>query len=309
MSDNPDRYRPSFSERYNLKERPGPPGPGEISEKARKCLWNNLFDAVEKEGVDCDDWGNPIFHVGHPWFVILKAAHTEFFELTVDEFSPVYDDFFSKYKSLICGSDEDALPFADLFDLLEFIIAHQECPPEFVDDIEKTFQKCRLPYGVNNIPPASIYLAEDEVVRKTALEPALAVLAEPRFKVASEEFQSAMNEYRNGNYADCLAKCGSAFESVLKVICKSNGWPFARTDVAVKTVVGKCPSLAPFFERPLMLIATMRNELSAAHGGGDKLRAPQRHIARYAVSSTAAAVVLLASAADILEAGGEPCDM
>ena len=66
MSDNPDRYRPSFSERYSFKERPQAPGPGETSEKARKQLWDNLFEAVEEEEVDCDDWGNPIFHVGAP---------------------------------------------------------------------------------------------------------------------------------------------------------------------------------------------------------------------------------------------------
>ena len=71
-----------------------------------------------------------------------------------------------------------------------------------------------------------------------------------------------------------------------------------------ETVVGKSP-LDSFFAQPLMLIATMRNRLSVAHGGGDKLKAPQRHIARYAVSNTAAAVVLLASAVDSLEFAGE----
>ena len=310
MSDNPDLYRPSFPERYGYKEIPEPVRPGEISEKARKRLWNNLFEVVEKVEGDWDDWNNPIFHVEHPWDVILKAVEAEIFGTTADEFSPLYKDFFRDYKNLICGSDEDALPFADLFHLLELIIAHKMCPSEFVDEVAETFEKCRLAYRVNKTPPAGIYLAEDEVVQKTALEPALAVLAEPRFEVANEEFRSAMNEYRNGDYADCLAKCGSAFESVLKVTCKGNGWSFNKTATAgqlIKTVVEKS-SLDSFFKEPLALIATMRNHLSNVHGGGDEFRAPQRHIARYAVSSTASAIVLIASAVDGLEFAGEPGD-
>ena len=105
--------------------------------------------------------------------------------------------------------------------------------------------------------------------------------------------------------------CGSAFESVLKVICKSNGWPFDETDTAgrlMRTVVERS-SLDPFFKEPLALMATMRNRLSAAHGVGDGHRAPQRHVARYAVSSVAAAVVLLVNAAGLPGVAGEPGDM
>lgn len=309
MSDNPDRYRPSFPERYGYKEIPEPVKPGEISEKARKQLWNKLYEAVPM----VEEWVNYNISreaVGDLWFTILKDVEAEIFGTTADEFSPLYKDFFRDYKNLICGSDEDALPFADLFHLLELIIAHKMCPSEFVDEVAETFEKCRLAYRVNKTPPASIYLAEDEVVQKTALEPALAVLADPRFEVANEEFRSAMNEYRNGDYADCLAKCGSAFESVLKVMCKSNDWSFNKTATAgqlIKTVVEKS-SLVSFFKEPLTLIATMRNRWGSVHGGGDEFRAPPRHIARYAVSSTASAIVLIASAVDGLEFAGEPGD-
>lgn len=309
MSDNPDLYRPRFSQRHGFREIPEPVRPGEISEKARKRLWNNLFEVVEKVEGDWDDWNNPIFHVEHPWDVILKNAQDEILGTTADEFSPLYGDFLRDYKSLICGS-ENALPPKELLDLIECIIEHPKCPPEFVDAVAETFEKCRLPYGVNKTPSASIYLAEDEVIQKTALEPALAVLADPRFEVAGEEFRSAMNDYRNGEYANCLANCGSAFESVLKVICGSEGWSFNETDTAgqlLKTVVEKS-SLNSFFKDPLVLIATMRNRLSNAHGGGDKPRAPRRSIARYAVASTAAAIVLLVSESGILESGAQPDD-
>ena len=307
MSDNPDRYRSRFSQRYGYKKIPEPVKPGEISDRARNRIWDKLYEAVPVAWEN--DFPDPYKIVDGPWDDILKYLHTEFLELTVDEFSSLYDDFRCRYKRLICGS-ENALPPEELLDLVEYIIAHPMCPPEFVDAVAETFEECRLPYGVNRTPPASIYLAEDEVIQKTALEPALAVLAEPRFEVAGKEFRSAMNEYRNGDYADCLAKCGSAFESVLKVICGSEGWSFNETDTAgqlLKTVVEKS-SLNSFFKDPLVLIATMRNRLSNAHGGGDKPRAPRRSIARYAVASTAAAIVLLVSESGILESGARRDD-
>lgn len=305
MSDNPDRYRYRFSQRHGYKKIPEPVKPGEISDRARNRIWDKLYEAVPFAWEN--DFPDPYKIVDGPWDDILKYLHTEFLELTVDEFSSLYDDFHRRYKRLICGS-ENALPPEELLDLVEYIIAHPMCPPEFVDAVAETFEKCRLPYGVNKTPPASIYLAEDEVIQKTALEPALAVLADPRFKVAGKEFRSAMNEYRNGDYADCLAKCGSAFESVLKVVCGSKGWSFNETDAAgqlLKTVVEKS-SLNSFFKDPLVLIATMRNRLSNAHGGGDKPRAPRRSIARYAVASTASAIVLLVSESGILESRAEP---
>ena len=305
MSDNPDRYRPSFSEREGFEKSSKSLGSGEIGEKARKQLWNKLYEAVP--GVWKQDYYDPHKVVGGPWLGILKDMHTEFFRSTSDEFSASYELFLCEYKDLICGSN-NALPSEKLLKLIRLIIAHPTCPSKFVDEVAETFEKCRLAYRVNKTHPASIYLAEDEVIQKTALEPALAVLAESPFNVADDEFRSAMREYENGNYADCLVKCGSTFESVLKIICKSNDWSFTRTDVAVKTVVGKCPSLASFFIQPLMLIATMRNKLSTAHGGGDKPRAPRRGIARYAVASTAAAIVLLVSESGILESGAESDD-
>ena len=309
MSDTPDFSKLSFSQRHGYKKIPEPVKPGEISEKARKQLWNKLYEAVPmvEEWVD---YNSSFEAVGDPWFSILKYLHDKFFELTVDEFSFFYSDFLRDYKSLICGS-ENALPPEKLLELVEYIIAHPMCPPEFVDAVAETFEECRLPYGVIRTPKVSIYDAEDEATRKLALEPALAVLAEQRFEVAGKEFRSAMNDYRNGDYANCLANCGSSFESVLKVICKSKGWSFNKNPNAgqlIKTVVEKS-SLDSFFKYPLVLIATMRNRLSNAHGGGDKPRAPRRSIARYAVASTAAAIVLLVSESGILESGAEPDDL
>ena len=101
---------------------------------------------------------------------------------------------------------------------------------------------------------------------------------------------------RKGHFGDSVTKCCSAFESVLKVLCTRNGWAFdPQKDTAAKLleIVLSHSSLDGFFSQPLMLIATMRNRLSSAHGGGTAVRVVDRHVAQYALTSTAAAVVLL----------------
>lgn len=136
---------------------------------------------------------------------------------------------------------------------------------------------------------------EEEVAFAEGVAPALSVLAGPDYEAANLEFRGALDEYRKGEYGDCLVKCGSAFESVLKVLCTQNGWKFDLKDTAaplLKTVLSNT-KLDSFFEQPLILIATLRNRLSTAHGGGANARSVERHVAQYTITSSAAAIVLL----------------
>ncbi len=125
------------------------------------------------------------------------------------------------------------------------------------------------------------------MTHRDAVDPALAALSAPHFEAANLEFRDALDEYRKGHYGDCLAKCGSAFESVLKVLGRRNEWPFHERDTAaplLKVVVSNS-TLDPFFEQPLMLIAAMRNRLSSSHGGGTTVRHTTNPSARLGFSS------------------------
>ena len=147
-----------------------------------------------------------------------------------------------------------------------------------------------------------IIRSEDAIIHREAVEPVLAILSESYFEAANEEFRSAMNEYRQGNFNDCLTKCGSAFESILKVIChkkKYNVREKATSGPLLKKLISESRLDSSLFEPSLKVIADMRNQLSSAHGGGSKVRTPERHIAQYAISSTAAAIVLLVREFDI----------
>lgn len=136
---------------------------------------------------------------------------------------------------------------------------------------------------------------DSELIHSSAVAPALTLLADARFSVANAELLAAFKDYRHGDYGDCLTKCGSAFESVLKVICGVRGWRFQPTDTAaplLKTVIANA-GLESFLEQPLILIATLRNRLSTAHGSGTTARHVSQAKAEYALNATASAILLL----------------
>ena len=182
---------------------------------------------------------------------------------------------------------------------------------DVVDAVNQVFRVERAPYQLTSMvwieekrnrivyrrPSAypKVIRTEDEVTSEMAVVPALSVLTAPHFESASLEFRDALEEYRKGDYGDCLTKCSSALESTLKVLCTKNGW-IANERVTINqlldTVVDQT-TLDSFFKQPLVLIATMRNRLSKSHGGGSSVRTVERHIAEYAITSTAAAIVLL----------------
>jgi hypothetical protein len=158
------------------------------------------------------------------------------------------------------------------------------------------------PYGgggtiIRTLAYPKVVRADDEVTHSEAIQPALSVLAAPHFEAANLEFRDALDEYRRGHYGDCVTKCCSSFESVMKSLCKRNKWSFDEkkdTAAPLLKIVLSHSKLDPFFEQPLLLIATMRNRLSSSHGGGTSVRNVERHVAQYAIASTAAAILLLA---------------
>ena len=94
-----------------------------------------------------------------------------------------------------------------------------------------------------------------------------------------------------------MAKCGSASESTLKILCRKNKLPLDESkDTAgplLDRVLPALPLDAATFKEPLIAVARLRNRLSSAHGGGSKVRSVPRHVAQYALTSTAAAITLL----------------
>jgi len=139
-----------------------------------------------------------------------------------------------------------------------------------------------------------------EVIHDTAIRPSLHLLSAPIYKTANSEYLDALEDFRKGDYGDCLTKSCSAFESVMKIICDKNGWTYNQSDTAntlVSTVVNNM-KLDPCFIQPLMIVATLRNRLSKSHGAGVRPREVSQNLAQYVLNSTASAIILLINEAN-----------
>ena len=128
-----------------------------------------------------------------------------------------------------------------------------------------------------------------------AIEPTLTLLRGPDFEQANEEFLNALDDFRKEDYEDCVVKCESSFESVMKIICDRKGWTYSGEGEATKllnTILPKT-NLDSFYKKLLQLVPIIRNQKSSAHGGGSQPRVVERHIANFVINSTASAIQLL----------------
>lgn len=142
---------------------------------------------------------------------------------------------------------------------------------------------------------------DNEIVHASMTVPTLTLLQRPMFASANAEYLEALEDFRKGDYGDSLTKCGSALESVLKVVCHEKRWPYKQTDTAsplIKSVIENS-GLESYFETPLVVVATLRNRLSKAHGAGVESREPSRHLAAYALNASAAAILLIVDEAGL----------
>jgi hypothetical protein len=136
--------------------------------------------------------------------------------------------------------------------------------------------------------------------------PALRLLSDPKYATADTEFRQAHQEFRAGEYEDCIHDCCNALESVLKVILAKKGWTFSQNDPANKLIaVAFANNLLPTYMQTefagLRTILesgtpTVRNK-NGGHGAGSNPRNVPSYIAAFQLHQTAAAILLLIEAA------------
>ena len=218
-------------------------------------------------------------------------------------------------RFLLECSDAHFLDFVELIFQSEFLLRSNTEENQLVDAINQFLQMDDLPYALTGFVfeevPSSLFgqkrLAtqiaaypqiirrDDEILHKTAIEPTLTLLADPAFSSANKEFLEALVDYRKGDYSDCVVKCGSSLESVMKIICDRNRWAYNQNDTAepLLQIIFPRTNLESFYKQPLMLVATIRNRLSSAHGAGNNPRMVSKHVANFVINSTASTILLL----------------
>ena len=106
--------------------------------------------------------------------------------------------------------------------------------PHFVNGVNEFLKFDDLPFHLtdyefhrdrqNNIsirptPPTPLIITYPQIIRRdnevmhvTAIEPTLTLLRQTGFASANKEFLGALTDYRQGDFDDCVAKCGSSIQ-------------------------------------------------------------------------------------------------
>lgn len=143
---------------------------------------------------------------------------------------------------------------------------------------------------------------DSQVAHQQIVKPTLALLTDPVYQTANQEYLLAHEHFRHGRFQDCLVACCRSFESTMKIICSQKGWTYNQTDTA-STLIRTLESngLFPTFLSSHInnftslltgTVPTVRNKLGG-HGAGTKSVDVEEEWAAFLLHSTASDILLL----------------
>lgn len=185
-------------------------------------LWTKAFPkesesrwSLNRSSVWTDIYENLLFSLGTPR---LSLRHKS---------SRYFDDLVHFIEEC---SDEHFLDFVELSFQSQHILEADMNVHDVINNVNQFFQEDNLPFSLTGfifgqndpriVAYPQIIRRDSQLLHQTAIEPVLELLSNPAFRSANREFLEALSDYRKKDYGDCVVKCGSAFESVMKVICE-----------------------------------------------------------------------------------------
>lgn len=151
-----DPRKLTFSQAQGYEEIPKPLQLEDLPREARTDIWNTFYSHLAESSQEDEDFGG--IYVFDPWREILYEKHLYHDHLPLDEWGSLFVD--------VCDQLRDELqtmPFNKVFDLIQFVLRHPECPPLFISSMKKVFFDCRLAYSIDeNDPPTIIPTATRE---------------------------------------------------------------------------------------------------------------------------------------------------
>ncbi len=147
---------------------------------------------------------------------------------------------------------------------------------------------------------------DSQFIHSEIVKPALVLLSGKEFDGPRQEFLSAHEHYRAGEYRQAIGSAANALESTFKAIFAQKGWDYQQ-GMTIKHLVkvARDNKLWPEYLDASFdqLVATLRSGLpeirnnDSAHGQGAQPKAVPSYIAAYALHLAASKIVFIAEAA------------
>jgi hypothetical protein len=174
---------------------------------------------------------------------------------------------------------------------------------EAIEEINDRFKEHSVGYCYAD---KQIIRVDAELTHQEIIKPALAVLRDPRFSAAQDEFLKAHSHYRSKEFSDALIECCKSFESTMKIICAKRGWKIDKNATSAALVKACLDNglIPAFWEGHInglknileSSISSPRNKL-AGHGSGDSPK-PEitSDLVGYVINMTASTILFLTEA-------------
>ena len=213
------------------------------------------------------------------------------------------------------------IPKNAFLDFLETSLRHPNAPNDnndFVDAINRVLDEHDSPYLLTRYARREVtepdprfggtsvhiyfdafpraYLKHDTVVQRQAIEPALEIFSDPSYATPADDFRTALDRRRTGDYDGCVTACSSAVEGSIKVVCEKLGWRKVKgtgLGALARSFVSKS-SLPDALQASFRPLANWRNTQGDAHGHATK-DATTEEIAQHFIAEAASLIVLIQS--------------
>lgn len=122
---------------------------------------------------------------------------------------------------------------------------------------------------VESVTYPIIICKEEIFINVEAIDPAIELLMDDRFKNANNEFLEGLDHYKHKRYKEAIASCCCSLESVMKIICSINKWKYNDNATGlplIKNIIEKSQS-PNWYEGIISPTLTIRNKLGP-HGKG-----------------------------------------
>ena len=208
------RRASTFSQREGYEEPPGPLRLEELPPQARTRIWNELYEFQSDTHSWLDMQSQALKGLDYtPRFLrVMRDVHGQLHGKPLDEWTGEKRGVQADLKNRIANDS-----FHRVFDLIEFIMRHEWCPPNFVERMARVFRGCKLAYRIDPGPPAKIFPAVtpeegEELLRNTK------ELRDAGLKGASAHLQEASQCINRRKWADSVRESIHAVESVARQI-------------------------------------------------------------------------------------------
>ena len=194
----------SFSQAQGYEEIPTPLNLQELPGSARIRIWNVLYDSLQQSSTR-----HLLMETGGDWFKVLHDKHTLHDILPLDE----WDSFESSKKKL--RRDIEYLPFNKVFDSIQYILRHPQCPDDIISSMKRVFAECRLAYTLDTEDPPTIIPSVTREEGNVSVS-AMRTLRQTDLNASATHLRNASECINQADWADSVRESIHAVESVAR---------------------------------------------------------------------------------------------